>query len=98
MAATTYVCSLAHVAGQLGEDPDLLEAVVSNDDNLSYGSIVSVQIGQDEYVTALTDDGICELKDMLADARRSPEDWNNFLQDFIDDPDVIARGKDQSLR
>jgi hypothetical protein len=61
MAATTYVCSFAHVAGQLGEDPDLLEAVVSNDDNLSYVSIVSVQIGQDEYVTALTDDGICEL-------------------------------------
>ena len=98
MAATTYVCSLAHVAGQLGEDPDLLEAVVSNDDNLSYGSIVSVQIGQDEYVPALTDDGICELKDMLADARRSPEDWNNFLQDFIDDPDIIARVKYQSLR
>jgi hypothetical protein len=35
---------------------------------------------------------------MLADARRSPEDWNNFLQDFIDDPDIIARVKDQSLR
>ncbi|RBI71587.1 hypothetical protein DQW77_11605 [Roseovarius sp. TE539] len=98
MAATTYVCSLAHVAGQLGEDPNLLEAVISDDDNLSYGSIVSVQIGHDEYVTALTDDGICELKDMLADARRSLEDWNNFLQDFNDHPDMIAPVMDQSLR
>jgi hypothetical protein len=82
----------------LGEDPDLLEAVGSNDDNLSYGSIVSVQIGRDEYVTALIDDGTCELTDMLADARRSPEDWNNFLKDFSDDPDIIAYVNDQSLR
>ncbi len=35
---------------------------------------------------------------MLADARRSPEDWNNFLQDSIDDLDIIARVKDQSLQ
>ncbi|NSY40846.1 hypothetical protein, partial [Leisingera sp. ANG59] len=76
----------------------LLEAIVSNDDNLSYGSIVSVQIGQDKYITTLTDDGICELKDMLADARRSPERWNDFLQDSVDDPDIIARVKDQPPR
>ncbi|WP_254604434.1 hypothetical protein, partial [Leisingera sp. ANG59] len=68
------------------------------DATLSYGSIVSVQIGQDKYITTLTDDGICELKDMLADARRSPERWNDFLQDSVDDPDIIARVKDQPPR
>ena len=48
MAATTHVRAISHVAILLGEDPDLLEAIISNDDNLSYGSIVSVQIGREE--------------------------------------------------
>lgn len=98
MAETTYVCGLAHVASQWGEDPDLLEAIVSNDDNLAYGSIVSVQIGPDDYITALTDDGIEELRDMLTSARMSVEEWHRFLEDFVDDPDIIARVKDQQLR
>ena len=50
MAATTYVCSIAHVASRLGEDPELLEAIVSNDDNLTYGNIVSVHVGHDDYI------------------------------------------------
>ncbi|MDF1774253.1 MAG: hypothetical protein P1U91_20065 [Pseudophaeobacter sp. bin_em_oilr2.035] len=98
MAATTYICPIAHVASLLGENPGLLEAIVSNDDNLSYGGIVSVHIGQDKCITTLTDDGICELKVMLADAGCSPERWDDFLQDFIDDPDIIARAKHQPLR
>jgi len=98
MAATTYVCSIAHVASRLGEDPELLEAIVSNDDNLTYGNIVSVHVGRDDYITALTDDGIEELRDMLASARVSVEEWNSFLQDFVGEPDIIARAKNQPLR
>ena len=98
MAATTYVCSIAHVATRLGEDPELLEAIVSNDDNLTYGAIVSVYTGQDETITALTDDGIEELTNMLADARRSPQDWNRFLEDFVSDQDIIARVKEKDPR
>lgn len=98
MAATTYVCAIAHVATRLGEDPDLLEAIVSNDDNLTYGSIVSVQIGPDDYITALTGSGIEELRDMLASARVSVEEWHSFLKDFVDDPDIIARVKEQPPR
>ena len=48
MAATTYVCSIAHVATRLGEYPELLEAIVSNDDNLTYGNIVSVHVGHND--------------------------------------------------
>ena len=48
MAATTYVCSIAHVATRLGEDRELLEAIVSNDDNLTYGNIVSVHVGHND--------------------------------------------------
>lgn len=98
MAATTYVCSIAHVATRLGEDPELLEAIVINDDNLTYGNIVSVHVGRDEYITALTDDGIDEIRDMLASARRSVEEWHSFLDDFVAEPDIIARVKDQLLR
>lgn len=98
MAAVTHVTTLECVAQLLGEDLELLEAIVENDDNLTYGSIVSVQTGQDDYVTALTDDGICELKDMLANARSSTENWHSFLEDFVSDPNVIARVKAQSPR
>jgi len=98
MAATTYVCSIVHVASRLGEDPELLEAIVSNDDNLSYGNIVSVHTGPDEYITALTDDGIDELRDMLESARVSVEEWQSFLEDFVAEPDIIARVKNQPLR
>jgi len=98
MAATTHVRTIGHVATLLGEDPDLLGAIVSNDDNLAYGNIVSVQIGPDEYITALTDDGIQEIRDMLGWARTSVETWHGFLEDVVDDPDIIARVKDQPLR
>lgn len=98
MAITTYVCSIAHVANLLNEDPELLEAIVSNDDNLTYGNIVSVHIGPDDYITALTDDGIEELRDMLTLARGSVKEWHNFLEDFVAEPDTIARVKDQPLR
>jgi hypothetical protein len=98
MAETTYVCSIAHVAYRLGEDLELLKAIVSNDDNLSYGNIVSVHIGPDDYITALTDDGVHELRDMLTSARVSDEEWHSFLEDFVAEPDIIARVKDQPLR
>lgn len=92
MAATNHVCSIAHVAMRLGEDPELLEAIVSNDDDLTYGNIVSVHVGHANYITALTDDGIEELSDMLASARVSVKEWHSFLENFV------ARVKDQPLR
>jgi len=98
MATVTHVTTLDHVAKRLGEDQDLLEAIVSNDDNMTYGNIVSVYSGTDESLTALTDDGIQELRDMLVAARRSTKDWHEFLRDFVADPDVIARVKDKPLR
>jgi hypothetical protein len=94
MATVTHVCALDYVAKILGEDLELLEAIVWNDDNLTYGSIISVYTGPDETITALTDDGIEELTDMLADARRSPGDWSSFLNAFVSDPDIIARVKE----
>lgn len=98
MATVTHVCTIEYVAKMLGEDLEMLEAIVANDDNLTYGAIVSVHTGSEEATTALTDDGIDELKDMLADARRPPETWRDFLEDFVADPDIIARVRQKGPR
>ncbi len=91
MAAVMHLCSIDFVAKILGEDRDLLEAIIVNDDTLTYGAIVTVHTGSEEAITALTDDGIIELKDMLAAARATDKTWNTFLQDFVSDRQVIER-------
>src|SRR3546814_17570024 len=93
MAALTYVRTLGYVATMLGEDVELLEAIVCNDDNLTYGAIISVYTGPDEAITALTDEGAEELGDMLRDARLTAQTWPDFLDAFVDDPDLAARFK-----
>ncbi|KAB1086604.1 hypothetical protein F4V91_09280 [Neorhizobium galegae] len=98
MATVTYVRTIKFVAEILEEDPELLQAIVSNDDNLSYGSIISVYTGDDESITALTDDGMEELEQMLSHARRSTDEWNDFLDSFVDDKELIARIKAKSPR
>lgn len=98
MATVSHVCTLDYVAKMLGEDPELIQAIVYNDDNLTYGSIISAYTGPDDTITALTDDGIDELKDMLRDARITPETWNAFLDDFVDDAELVARIKARSPR
>ncbi len=98
MATVTYVRTIKFVAEVLEEDPELLQAIVSNDDNLSYGYIITVYTGDDESVTALTDDGMEELEQMLSHARRSPDEWNHFLDSFVDDKQLVARIKAKSPR
>ncbi|AWC21274.1 hypothetical protein CO731_00723 [Aminobacter sp. MSH1] len=91
MATVTHVFSIDYVATLLDEDAELLQAIVSNDDNLSYGSSSSVYTGPDEAITSLTRDGIEELEQMLTNARRTADEWNDFLEAFIDDGELIAR-------
>lgn len=51
---------------KLGPDggPEFLKAIVCNDDNLSYGLIIRRYTGPEVTITALTDDGRVELKNM----------------------------------
>jgi hypothetical protein len=72
---------------------ELLEAIIYNDDNLTYGNIVSIYVGPDETITALTDDGIEELTDMIRAARITSKTWHEFLDDFVDDTNLAARIK-----
>lgn len=98
MAAVTHVCTIEYVAKMLGEDVELLEAIISNDDNLTYGNIVSVYLGPDKTIPALTDDGIEELTDMIRAARITTKTWHEFLGDFVDDAALVTRIKLQSPR
>lgn len=98
MAAITSLSTLDYVAKMLDEDVELLEAIVSNDDNLTYGAIISVYTGPDEAITALTDHGIDELTDMLADARLTTRTWHDFLDAFVNDLELAARFKAQPPR
>jgi hypothetical protein len=98
MATASQIYTLEYVAIMLGEDPEMLAAIVSNEDNLTYGRIVTVCTGPDEIITALTGDGVDELGGMIAQARRSTDEWDQFLDDFVDDPDIITRVKAQTPR
>jgi hypothetical protein len=98
MAAITHLRSLEYAAKMMGEDLELLEAIVCNDDNLTYGSIITVQTGREKAITALTDYGIEELTDMLRDARITTERCHEFLDDFVNDAELVARIKAQSPR
>jgi hypothetical protein len=95
MAAVTHVCTIAYVAEMLNEDPELLEAIIYNDDNMTYGNIVSVYTGSDACISALTDEGIDELTDMIKAARITTKTWHAFLDDFVDDPELVERVKNK---
>ncbi len=98
MAAVTSVCTIDYVAKMMGEDVELLEAIISNDDNLTYGDIVSVYLGPHETISALTDAGIEKLTDMIRAARINTKTWHEFLDDFVDDAELVSRIRAQSPR
>lgn len=86
------------MANILDEHPDLIQAILSNNDNLSYGSIISVAAGPDGWQTAITSQGIEELQEFIANFRQSPEDWEALLHSIIDAPDTIQTVKDHKPR
>jgi hypothetical protein len=78
--------------------PNLSKRSSKKDDKMTYGSIFSVYTGPEDAITALTDDGIDELKCMLRDARITPEIWHTLLDDFVDDAELVASIKANSAR
>ena len=72
MATIRQVYTLEYIASMFGEDPEMLEAIVSNEDNLTCGSILTVCTGPDKIITALTDDGVVELGEMIATPAAHP--------------------------
>lgn len=78
MATINYAFTLSHVPEMLGEDLELLEAIVSNSDNLTYGSIISMIHRDEETITVLTDDASTMLTQILSGARRSLDAGTTF--------------------
>ena len=64
----------------------------------TYGNIVSVYVGPEETITALTDEGIEELSDMIRAARITTKTWHEFLDDFVSDANLVERLKAKSTR
>lgn len=93
MATVTHVFTVDYVAQMLGEHPDLIQAIISNDDNLPYGAIIAVCTGQEDAIDALTPDGLDELASMIKSARLTPERWQQFLDNFVADPEIIENVK-----
>ena len=98
MASVTHVFTVDYVAQMLGEHPNLIQAIISNDDNLPYGTIIAVCTGQEDAIDALTPDGLDELASMIKCARLTPERWQQFLDDFVADPEIIKSVKPFKLR
>jgi hypothetical protein len=98
MATVTSVFTVDYAAQILGEHPDLIQAIIGNDDNLSYGAIITVRTGPEEGIDALTDEGTDELASMLAHARQTHDQWMEFLQDFVADPEIIETVKNLKPR
>ena len=98
MAVVTHVRTMEYIAKLLNEDVALLEAIICNDDNLTYSNIVRVYASPDKAISALTDDGVEALTDMIRAARNNTKTWHTFLDDFVDDDDLVSRIKAQSLR
>lgn len=93
MATVRHVLMLDYVATILGEHPELIEVIVANEDNLSYGSIITISAGPDDFKSAITPNAVDELRDLLTDLRSSSDLWDDFLHSNFDDPKTIENIK-----
>lgn len=91
MARETYVYSLAHVATVIDENPELIEVIATNPDNIDHGEMIHVHNGTEEGITAFTARGIESLKELLADIRSWTGGVRKFLADQQCEPDQIER-------
>lgn len=91
MVAVTYVSTIDYVAEMLGDDVSLFEAIIANDDTLTYGNIVNIYLGPGETTSALTNDGIEELNDMIRAARITPKTWHAFLEELVNDAELVTQ-------
>ncbi|MCB9948444.1 MAG: hypothetical protein H6842_14285 [Rhodospirillaceae bacterium] len=91
MARDTCVYSLARAAMMIGENPELIEVVAANPDNIDYGEMIHVHDGTEEGITAFTARGIESLQELLADVRSWTGGLRQFLLDQQCEPDQIER-------
>jgi hypothetical protein len=91
MARSTHIYTLKEVATMIGENLELLEEITANSDNISEGQMFYVRDGSEDGTTGLTEDGVNELQELLADIRT----WDGGIQEFLVseqcDPEITER-------
>jgi hypothetical protein len=91
MARSRLICTLKEVAIMIGENLELIEKVTANSDNIAEGELVYVRDGGEDGTKGLTENGIDDLRDLLADIRASDGEIHQFLADEQCDPEMIER-------
>lgn len=91
MVRDTQVYAMDHVAKMINEDPELLDVITANSDNIDYGEMIYVAINTDEDITALTRRGIESLQEFIADVRTWPGGMRQFLIDEMCEPAIIEK-------
>jgi hypothetical protein len=91
MARSRHIYTLNEVAIMIGENLELLEEITANSDNISEGQMFYVSDGSEDGTTGLTEDGVNELQELLADIRT----WDGGIREFLVreqcDPQIIER-------
>ncbi|WP_455274562.1 hypothetical protein [Rhizobium herbae] len=91
MARSRFIYTLKEVAGMIGENLELIEEVTANSDNIAEGELVYVRDGSEDGTKGLTENGIDDLQDLLADIRS----WDGGIRQFLVgeqcDPQIIER-------
>ena len=91
MARSRFIYTLKEVAGMIGENLELIEEVTANSDNIAEGELVYVRDGSEDGTKGLTENGIDDLQDLLADIRTWDGGIRQFLLDEQCDPEMIER-------
>lgn len=91
MARSRFIYTLSQVAGMIGENLELIEELTANSDNISEGELVYVRDGTKDGTRGLTENGIDELQNLLADIRTWDGGIRQFLVDEQCDPELIER-------
>lgn len=91
MARSRIIYTLKEVAEMIGENLELIEEVTANSDNISEGELLYVRGGSEHGTKGLTENGVDELQNLLADIRTWDGGIRQFLVDEQCDPDVVER-------
>ncbi|CDZ54501.1 hypothetical protein [Neorhizobium galegae] len=91
MARSRFIYTLKEVAGMIGENLELIEEVTANSDNIAEGELVYVSDSSEDSTKGLTENGIDDLQDLLADIRTWDGGIRQFLVDEQCDPEMIER-------
>jgi hypothetical protein len=91
MARSKHIYTLKEVAVMIGENLELLEEITANSDNIAEGEMFYVRDGSEDGTTGLTENGVNDLEELLADIRT----WDGGIREFLEkeqcDPEIIER-------